>query len=324
MQVLAFASVANGAGKTTLAAHVAAHAHRGGVAPVAMIDADPRGALSKWRELRSQPGPAVIDVDGADIGEVIAGLRGENAELVVIDTPAEIDAGIERVIALADLVAIPVRPSQYDLKAAGATVEVVERLGRPHVFVINGGSPQTDITAEAVAALAQHGTVATTIVPSSSEFGLTMAYGRTVAEARTQDPPSSEIERLWDYLSTRLTGGAPVGGGEEGTCAKDSRRFPRLDVDQPAHLVAKGREVPCTVNDISAGGALIFGDDLPAVGDAVAIDIFNVGRLNAEVVHGSTNRIGLKFVIGARQQWTLVRHLSDMIEAGRTAFEVAP
>ena len=46
--------------------------------------------------------------------------------------------------------------------------------------------------------------------------------------------------------------------------------------------------------------------------------------LNAEVMHHTENRIGLKFIIGAQQQWTLVRHLSEMIEASRRAYAAAP
>ena len=93
---------------------------------------------------------------------------------------------------------------------------------------------------------------------------------------------------------------------------------------EDATLVSGSKQFPCTVNDISAGGALVFGKKLPGVGEMVAIDIAHVGRLNAEVVHHTDNRIGLKFIIGAQQQWTLVRHLSDMIEASRRAYAPAP
>ena len=325
MKVLAFVSTANGAGKTTLAVHVAVQAHRCGAGPVAMIDADERGNLARWREARDGPGPTLVEVDKPDIAAALASLKTEKDGLVIVDTPPQIDAAMETVIGFADLVAIPVRPGQYDLQAAGTTVEILDRMGLRHIFVVNGGSPSADITAESVMALSQHGSVATAIVPASSEFAQRMHTGQTVFEAQDQQMLAEEVGRLWDYLDRRLATNEPVVAPvTKRKTKKEPRRFPRWDFDQPATLVSGNKQFPCTVNDISAGGALVFGKKLPGVGEMVAIDIAHVGRLNAEVVHHTDNRIGLKFIIGAQQQWTLVRHLSDMIEASRRAYAPAP
>ena len=324
MKVLAFVSTANGAGKTTLAAHIAVQAHRCGTGPVAMIDADPRGNLARWREARNGPGPTLVEVDPSDMAAALASMKTEKDGLIVLDTPPEIDAATETVLGFADLVAIPVRPGQYDLKAAGTTVELLDRLGLKHIFVVNGGSPSADITAESVMALSQHGSVATAIVPASSEFAHRMHSGQTVFETPDQALLAEEVGRLWDYFDRRLESGEPTQPARAKKQRKEPRRFPRWDFDQPATLVAGDKQFPCTVNDISAGGALVFGKNLPGVGEHVAIDIAHVGRLNAEVVHHSKNRIGLKFIIGAQQQWTLVRHLSEMIEASRRAYASAP
>ncbi len=324
MKVLAFVSTANGAGKTTLAAHIAVQAHRCGRGPVAMIDADPRGNLARWREARNGPGPTLVEVEPCDMAAALASMKADNDGLIIVDTPPEIDAATETLIGFADLVAIPVRPGQYDLKAAGTTVELLDRLGLKHIFVVNGGSPSADITAESVMALSQHGSVATAIVPASSEFAQRMHSGQTVFETADQALLAEEVGRLWDYFDRRLESDKPPAPDTGRKKRKEPRRFPRWDFDQPATLVAGDRQYPCTVNDISAGGALVFGDNLPEVGEQVAIDIAHVGRLNAEVVHHTANRIGLKFIIGAQQQWTLVRHLSEMIEASRRAYASAP
>ncbi|NNG03316.1 MAG: hypothetical protein HKM95_04360 [Inquilinus sp.] len=325
MQVLALVSTAIGSGKTTLAAHLATQAYRCDVGPVALIDADPSGSLTSWREVRNEPGPVLVEVERADIGAALASLKDESSGLVVLDTASAPDPSIETIIGFADLVAIPVRPGQYDLKAAGATVEMLERFGRRFVFVVNGGSPSADITAESVMALSQHGTVAPAIVPASSEFALRMSKGETVFESDPQGLLSEEIGRLWDFLAQRLSTAPAIAPADRDKAAvKEPRRFPRWDFDQPATLIAGDRRFPCTVNDISAGGALVYGDELPQIGETVAVEISHVGRLNAEVVHHSTSRVGLKFVIGAQQQWTLVRYLSDMIEASRRAYVAAP
>ena len=61
---------------------------------------------------------------------------------------------------MSDLVVVPTRPSPHDLRAVGVTVELVERLGKPLVFVVNAASPRARITSETAIALSQHGTLA--------------------------------------------------------------------------------------------------------------------------------------------------------------------
>jgi chromosome partitioning protein len=99
---------------------------------------------------------------------------------------------------------IPVRPSPHDLGAAGATVDVVERLGKPLVFVINAASPRARITSEAVIALSQHGTLSPSIVHHRTDFAASMIDGRTVMELPKGERSASEIAELWAYLARRI------------------------------------------------------------------------------------------------------------------------
>src|SRR3546814_3974727 len=66
----------------------------------------------------------------------------------------------QSVIGVAELIVVPTRPSPHDLRAAGATVDLCERAGKPLVFVVNAATPKAKITSEAAVALSQHGTVA--------------------------------------------------------------------------------------------------------------------------------------------------------------------
>jgi len=63
MRVLVFAAQKGGVGKTTLAGHIAVAAHRAGVGPIGLIDADPQGSLMKWMECRSGEGPSLFLTD---------------------------------------------------------------------------------------------------------------------------------------------------------------------------------------------------------------------------------------------------------------------
>ncbi|HEU4962080.1 MAG TPA: ParA family protein, partial [Sphingomonas sp.] len=150
MHVVAIASQKGGSGKTTLAGHLAVQAERAGSGPVALIDTDPQGSLAEWWNVRAAETPVFVQTDTARLGEDVVRLRELGVKLLVIDTPPAIELTIAEVVRISDLVLIPARPSPHDLRAAGATVELVERVGKPLVFVINAAMPRARITAEAV------------------------------------------------------------------------------------------------------------------------------------------------------------------------------
>jgi chromosome partitioning protein len=206
MRVLAFASQKSGAGKTTLAGHIAVQARRAGINSVVLVDADPEASLTDWFALREGQDDAVTVAGSSleDLPTKLQELRSGGVELVVIDTPPALHRSIEESIIAADLVAIPTRPCAHDLAAAGATVEMVQSHGKPFVFVVNGATPDGELTPEVVMALAQHGTVATVTIPRSLAVLQCMLDGRTVIELPDQPAPAPEVARLWDYLAKRL------------------------------------------------------------------------------------------------------------------------
>jgi chromosome partitioning protein len=80
------------------------------------------------------------------------------------------------------LVVIPARPSPHDLRAIGATVNIARSAGKPFFFVINAAAPRAHITAEAIAALSEHGRVAPVILYQRTNFASSMIDGHTVME----------------------------------------------------------------------------------------------------------------------------------------------
>jgi len=128
MKVVAFASQKGGSGKTTLAAHVAVQAELMGAGPVALMDTDPQGSLTDWWNERESPTPLFAQASVARLAEHVEEMRGQGIKLLVIDTPPAITSTIGHVMSVADLVVIPTRPSPHDLRAAGATVDLAERL----------------------------------------------------------------------------------------------------------------------------------------------------------------------------------------------------
>jgi chromosome partitioning protein len=205
MQIIGIASQKGGSGKTTLAGHLAVQAEQAGASPVALIDTDPQGSLSAWWNAREAETPCFARTTAATLKQDVEQLRELGMKLLFIDTPPAIEATIGDVIELCDLVLIPVRPSPHDLRAAGATVELVERAGKPLIFIINAATPRARITNEAVMALSQHGTLAPVILHQRTGFAASMIDGRTVGEIKGEARSAEEIASLWDYISHRLT-----------------------------------------------------------------------------------------------------------------------
>jgi chromosome partitioning protein len=205
MRVIACCSQKGGSGKTTLAGHIAVQAELAGAGPVAIVDTDPQGSLADWWNERKAEAPAFAHTFVSRIGEDLARLRELGIKLCVVDTPPAITTTIEQVIEVADLVVIPCRPSPHDLRAAGATVELVERLGKKLVFVINAATPRARITAEAAIALSQHGTLAPVTVHQRTDYAASMIDGRTVMEVDGASASAEEMVQLWEYLNDRLT-----------------------------------------------------------------------------------------------------------------------
>jgi len=204
MQIIGIASQKGGSGKTTLAGHLAVQAEAAGASPVALIDTDPQGSLSAWWNAREAETPCFARTTAATLKQDVEQLRELGMKLLFIDTPPAIEATIGDVIELCDLVLIPVRPSPHDLRAAGATVELVERAGKPLIFIINAATPRARITNEAVMALSQHGTLAPVILHQRTGFAASMIDGRTVGEIKGEARSAEEIASLWDYISRRL------------------------------------------------------------------------------------------------------------------------
>jgi chromosome partitioning protein len=204
MRVLTFASQKGGSGKTTLAGHIAVQAEREGAGPVAIIDTDPQGSLADWWNERQAETPVFAQTFISRLADDLEKMARLGINLLVFDTPPAITSTIEHVIRVSDLVVIPTRPSPHDLRAAGATVDLVERSGKSMVFVVNAATPRARISAEVAIALSQHGTVAPVIIHHRTNFAASMIDGRTVMELPGNSRSSREIEHLWEYLGDRL------------------------------------------------------------------------------------------------------------------------
>jgi chromosome partitioning protein len=205
MHVIALASRKGGSGKTTLTAHLAVAAEAAGVGQTAIIDTDPQGGLAGWWNARAADAPRWIDPAAQGLPAAVSAARDAGYGLLLIDTPPSVAATISEVLAVADLVVIPVRPSPNDLRAVGGTLELAKRARRRMVFVVNQATQRARITAEAAILLSQHGTVAPVMIGARVDFATSMTDGRTAGELDPASRSGAEIAGLWTYLHNLLT-----------------------------------------------------------------------------------------------------------------------
>ena len=210
MRVIVLASQKGGSGKTTLSGHLGVQAELAGDGPVALIDTDPQGSLAKWWNVRAKPVPAFVQSVFSNLLYDIENVRAQGFNIVIIDTPPAVTRAIAEVVSFADLVILPARPSPHDLRAVGATVDIVEARRKQMIFVLNAAAPRAKITSEAAVALSQHGTVAPVTLYHRIDYAASMIDGRTVMETDPEGRSATEIKELWAYIADRLAKSEPI------------------------------------------------------------------------------------------------------------------
>ncbi len=220
VRVLVFASQKGGSGKTTLSGHIAVEAERSGDGPVALIDTDPQGSLAKWWNARAASTPAFAHTTLDELDACLDHLRSLGFKLIVVDTPPAVTQTISHVVARADMVVVPTRPSPHDLRAVGPTVDIADALRKSLIFVVNSATPRARITSETAVALSQHGVVAPVTLHHRVDFAASMIDGRTVGDIQPDSRSAKEISALWLYMRDRL---ARLYGGADPAWAEKPR-----------------------------------------------------------------------------------------------------
>ncbi len=209
MAVIAFASTAPGTGRTMLAAHIAAQAGRAGDGPVAVLDADPKRSLWEWWHRRQGKGGApsfaeMADIEGLDAA--LARLRGQGAQLCVVDTGCGDADALAPIADRADVIVVPA-----DADAAGAME--ASALGRALAgratiaFVINGRSHAGEQQGNLTSRLAAGGGWPAGMVRHADAYAASMTAGRTVIETHPDIYAAEDIAELWANLRGILVAG---------------------------------------------------------------------------------------------------------------------
>jgi chromosome partitioning protein len=202
MQVIAIVSQKGGVGKSTLAVHLATEANAQGQR-VLLLDLDPQGSAMEWANRRGDLPPDVSGANPASVGKEIERAEADGYSLVVIDTAPHADHAALQAARAADIVAIPCRPSTFDIAAISATLDLCKLANKQAVVVINAAPIRSRVTAEAEEAIGEKGgKVSPIIIRQRVAFQHCMITGQTAAEFEPDGAAAREITRLLADLQT--------------------------------------------------------------------------------------------------------------------------
>lgn len=197
--VITVAQQKGGAGKTTLVANLAAVFARN--RRVALLDIDPQRSLTRWHALRSgrQTAPSVIgisDVSGWRLSGELDRLRRDH-DLLLVDSPPQIDTDAKLAVRGADLVLVPVQPSAPDLWAAEGTLKLAAGEKRQARLVLNRAPASGSLRAQIEAEIGRKGypTLHATL-GNRVGFAGAFAQGLGVTEAAPRSVAARELLAL--------------------------------------------------------------------------------------------------------------------------------
>lgn len=198
MKIIVIASQKGGSAKTTLTALLSVEAELAGDGPAWIIDTDLQGSLARWHERREADLPHRAEIATKDLASGLATIADKHkARYCFIDTAPTISRENESIMALADLVLIPVQPSPVDLWSVAETIEMVKAAKKPFTFIITKAKERANITAQTVAALSHHGPVAGSFIADRVAYAVAMSSGNTGPEIAPKGGAAAETGLLW-------------------------------------------------------------------------------------------------------------------------------
>jgi chromosome partitioning protein len=215
MRTIAVIARKGGSGKTTVAVHMAIAAHLRGFRTL-VGDSDPQRSSSTVLRGRSGPGPACAETSGIELVGLQAGAVRAGLDAFFIDTAAGAEDELAHAIVLADLSLLVIRPTFLDFAAAVRTAEVLRRLKKPGLIVLNqapvsraGAEPPLVKKAQEALRLMRL-PLAPTIVRARTAYQSALESGASVEEVAPGTIAAEEIADLWTYIERLAFGSAAL------------------------------------------------------------------------------------------------------------------
>jgi chromosome partitioning protein len=184
-----------GSGKSTLARELAVALTLAGKR-VALLDLDPQGSTRGWYSRREAEEPVLIQAPG-NVPDLKA-LKTAGIDALVIDTPPGTPAFMPKLMALADVVLVPVRPSPDDLLAAAPIASTLTDHAA-WAFVLTQAPPRSRLADGAVRQLAALGRLAPVTLGFRADFPTAAVEGKAAVEFEGTKA-ATEVTQLRAYV----------------------------------------------------------------------------------------------------------------------------
>jgi len=204
MRTIAVIARKGGSGKTTVAVHVAIAAHLRGHKTL-LADADPQRSSSDVLKMRRAPGPTWAETSGPKLFALQVAAQRAQVAAMVIDTAAGAEDELAHAIVLADLSILVIRPTFLDFAAAVRTAEVVRRLHKPGMIVLNQAPVAREGVEPPAVKKAQEALrlmrlpVIPTVLRSRAAYQSALEYGCS-AEEFEPSPAAQDVADLWSFI----------------------------------------------------------------------------------------------------------------------------
>lgn len=211
MRTVAVIARKGGSGKTTLSVHLALAAHLRGRG-VLLADTDAQRSSSQVLKGRRTRGPTCVETSGPKLFALQHAALRDGVDAMVIDTPAAIEEEISHAIVASDLALLVIRPTFLDLAAALQTAEIVRRMRKPTLIVVNqapvarNGVEPPAVKRALEALLLMRLPVIPIILRSRAAYQSALETGRSVEEIDPQTEAAREMAELWGFVETFLFG----------------------------------------------------------------------------------------------------------------------
>jgi chromosome partitioning protein len=201
--VITVAQQKGGTGKTMLAANIGAALAMS--RRVVLLDIDPQKSLGRWHSLRRSRSEqmaalAFYDLSGWRLPAELDRLRRDH-DLVMIDSPPQLDTDARVAMRAADLVLVPIQPSMPDLWAAEGTLRLAADERRTALLMFNRTPPASRLR-DTIAAdiVGRRLPVLRSCLGNRAGFAHAFAAGLGVTEAAPRSAAAAELRALLTEL----------------------------------------------------------------------------------------------------------------------------